>query len=53
MELELMVVKQLMIYVKFRIAAIDNNNPGSAVYMHFRAFLDSMDDSYTCYLECC
>jgi len=33
--------------VKFRIAAIDNNNPGSAVYMHFRAFIDSMDDSYT------
>jgi len=33
--------------VKFRIAAIDNNNPGSAVYMHFRAFIDSMDDSYS------
>ena len=33
--------------VKFRIAAIDNNNNGSAVYMHFRAFLDSFDDAYT------
>ena len=34
--------------VKFRIAAIDNNKTdGSAVYMHFRAFLDSFSDSYT------
>ena len=33
--------------VKFRIAAIDNNNPSQAVYMHFRAFIDSMDDSYS------
>jgi hypothetical protein len=33
--------------VKFRIAAIDNNNPSQAVYMHFRAFIDSMDDNYS------
>jgi hypothetical protein len=34
--------------VKFRIAAINNNRTdGSAVYMHFRAFLDSFSDSYT------
>lgn len=33
--------------VKFRIASIDNNTAnGNAVYMHFRAFLDSFDDSY-------
>jgi len=37
--------------VKFRIAAINNDtatsNPGQAVYMHFRAFLDDFSDSYT------
>ena len=34
--------------VKFRIAAINNDKTdGSAVYMHFRAFLDSFSDSYT------
>ena len=35
-------------FVKFRIAAI-NNEPdanGSAVYMHFRAFIDSFNDNY-------
>ena len=31
---------------KFRIAAIDNDNPGSALYMHFRAFINSFTDSY-------
>ena len=31
---------------KFRIAAIDNDNVNSTVYMHFRAFLDNFDDSY-------
>jgi hypothetical protein len=33
--------------VKFRIAAIDNNNPSFKTFMHFRAFLDSMSDSYS------
>jgi len=34
--------------VKFRIAAINNDRTdGSAVYMHFRAFLDSFTDGYT------
>ena len=33
--------------VKFRIAAINNNETnGSAVYMHFRAFIDSFQDNY-------
>ena len=32
---------------KFRIAAIDNNNPGSALYMHFRAFINSFTDNYS------
>ena len=33
--------------IKFRIAAINNDrSDGSAVYMHFRAFLDNMSDSY-------
>ena len=32
---------------KFRIAAINNDKTdGSAVYMHFRAFIDSFNDSY-------
>tara|TARA_R110000803_G_scaffold64127_2_gene125019 strand:- start:1925 stop:4801 length:2877 start_codon:yes stop_codon:yes gene_type:complete len=35
-------------FVKFRIAAINNDSSdGSAVYMHFRAFIDSFSDSYT------
>ena len=35
-------------YCKFRIAAIDNapDAAGNAVYMHFRAFIDSFSDSY-------
>jgi len=33
--------------VKFRIGIIDNNNPEFKQYIHFRAFLDSMDDSYS------
>lgn len=32
--------------VKFRIAAIDNDDPTQKVYMHFRAFLGSISDSY-------
>jgi hypothetical protein len=33
--------------VKFRIAVIDNNAPIYKTFVHFRAFLDSMNDSYT------
>jgi len=33
--------------VKFSIGIIDNNAPDQRVYIHFRAFLDSMDDNYT------
>ena len=33
--------------VKFRIAAIDNTDPSQALYMHFRAFIDSFSDAYT------
>jgi len=34
--------------VKFRIAAINNDGNGrQAVYMHFRAFIDSFDDNYS------
>jgi hypothetical protein len=32
--------------VNFRIGIIDNNLPNEKVYIHFRAFLDSMDDNY-------
>jgi hypothetical protein len=32
--------------VKFRIAAIDNNNPTKKTFIHFRAFLDNMSDAY-------
>ena len=32
--------------VKFRIAAIDNDDPSQKVFMHFRAFLNSMTDNY-------
>jgi hypothetical protein len=32
--------------VKFRIAAIDGNNPNFKTFMHFRAFIDSFSDSY-------
>ncbi len=31
----------------FRIGVIDNDNPNLKTYIHFRAFIDSMDDSYT------
>jgi len=31
----------------FRIGVIDNDNPSLKTYIHFRAFLDSMDDNYT------
>jgi hypothetical protein len=33
--------------VKFRIEAIDNDNPGSSVFIHFRAFLDSFSDAFS------
>lgn len=33
--------------VKFSIGIIDNDNPSLRTYIHFRAFLDSMDDNYT------
>jgi hypothetical protein len=33
--------------VKFRIGVIDNNNPSYKTYIHFRAFIDSMNDSYS------
>ncbi len=32
---------------KFRIGVIDNNDPSLKTYIHFRALLDSMDDSYS------
>jgi hypothetical protein len=32
---------------KFRIGVIDNDNPSLKTYIHFRAFLDGMDDNYT------
>jgi len=32
--------------VKFSIGIIDNNSPSNRIYIHFRAFLDSMDDQY-------
>ena len=33
--------------VKFRIGVIDNDNPKNKTYIHFRAFIDSMSDSYS------
>ena len=33
-------------FVKFVIAAIDNNDPAFSTYIHFRALLDSFNDSY-------
>jgi hypothetical protein len=33
-------------FVKFTIAAIDNNNPAFSTFIHFRALLDSFNDSY-------
>jgi hypothetical protein len=32
--------------VKFRIAAINNQNPNKGDYIHFRAFIDSFSDTY-------
>lgn len=32
--------------VKFRIAAIDNDDPNQKVYIHFRAFINNINDSY-------
>jgi hypothetical protein len=32
--------------VKFRIEAINNDNPAESVFIHFRAFLDSFSDAY-------
>lgn len=33
--------------VKFRIAAINNDDPNQKVFMHFRAFLNSITDNYS------
>ena len=33
--------------VKFRIEAINNDDPGSSVFIHFRAFLDSFSDAFS------
>ena len=33
--------------VKFRIGVIDNDNPSLKTYIHFRAFINSMNDSYS------
>jgi hypothetical protein len=33
--------------VKFRIGVIDNDNPNLKTYMHFRAYIDSMSETYT------
>jgi len=33
--------------VKFRIGVIDSNSPNQKTYIHFRAFIDSLSDSYT------
>jgi len=33
--------------VKFRIGVIDNDEPSKKTYIHFRAFLDNMDDNYS------
>lgn len=33
--------------VKFRIAAIDNDDPAFKVFTHFRAFINSFSDTYT------
>ena len=32
--------------VKFRIASIDNSNPSKKIFMHFRALLSNISDSY-------
>ena len=33
--------------VKFRIGVIDNDNPLEKTYIHFRAFINSLSDSYS------
>jgi hypothetical protein len=33
--------------VKFRIGVIDNDNPSKKTYIHFRAFIQGMNDSYS------
>jgi len=33
--------------VKFRIEAINNDDPAEGVFMHFRAFIDSFNDNYS------
>ena len=33
--------------VKFRIGVIDNDDPNKKTYIHFRAFIDSMSESYS------
>jgi len=38
--------KEINDLVKFRIGVINNDNPSLKTYIHFRAFLDSFDDSY-------
>ena len=40
-------VPQVNDLVKFRIGVIDNEEPTKKTNIHFRAFIDSMDDSYT------
>lgn len=32
--------------VKFRIAAVDADNPSNSFYMHFRSYIDSFQDNY-------
>ena len=39
--------KEINDLVKFRIGVIDNNDPSLKTYIHFRAFIDSMNDSYS------
>ena len=34
-------------FVKFRIAAINNDNPAESTFIHFRAFIDSFSDAYS------
>lgn len=33
-------------FVKFRIGVIDNNNPSEKTYIHFRAIINALSDSY-------
>jgi len=39
-------IKDVNDLVKFRIAVIDNDSPNQKVFIHFRGFLDSFNDSY-------